>query len=51
MSTWPILLIMLTAEIFFQVLFFQNNLVRSVSRTKGVCLRIGHIVRKPGRVA
>ena len=51
MSTWPIALMFLTAETFFQIFLFQNNLVHSVSRTEGVCLRIGHIVKAPGRVA
>ncbi len=50
MPTWPIVLIIFTAETLFQVLFFQWNLLHSVSRPEVVRLSYVHNVKKPGRI-
>ena len=49
MPTWSIVLMIFTAETFFQVLFLQRNLVHSVSRPEVVRLSNRHNVKKPGR--
>ena len=42
MPTWPILLMLLLAETFFQVLFLHRNLGHSVNKPEGAWLNAAH---------